>query len=198
MICFLLSLFTGLGFIALYMISVSPERLSRKMGEKAYDFCGRIRAIAIVLYIASYASFVLYHFFPVSGELSPPLPWNYGISLAFAALSAVYALIMVIWGMVDAGSEAIAPDKSSTLYNGIYRFIRHPQIIAELSWWFTTALFLNSYPLLIASCVWIIPFAAFAYVEDRDLLLRYGKPFEDYRKSVPAFFPKLIGIGKSK
>ncbi|MBN2738433.1 MAG: DUF1295 domain-containing protein [Spirochaetales bacterium] len=191
MICFLTSSISGIGFIILYMISVSPEKLSRKIGYDAYKLCGCFRAIAILMYLISYLTFVLYPFFPVSEDFNQSLPWNNFISMVISIASGIVALILVILGMKDSGAEAIAPDKSSKLYQGIYNYMRHPQIMAELIWWFTTALFLHSLPLFIASFFWIIPFITFAFIEDQDLQLRYGDTFIQYKQRVAPFFPNF-------
>ncbi len=52
------------------------------------------------------------------------------------------------------------------------------------------ALVLNSTFLFLFSFLWIPVFYYMSVAEERDLLIRYGKQYEEYRERVGMFFPK--------
>ena len=96
---------------------------------------------------------------------------------------------MVI-GMKDAGEETIEPKKEHTLYTGIYETVRHPQAIGESLLWFPIAFFLNSPYLILYSFVWIPIFYIMCIAEEKDLVIRYGQPYLEYRDRVGFLIPK--------
>ncbi len=96
---------------------------------------------------------------------------------------------MVI-GIRAAGPETLEPKKEHTLYAGIYEKVRHPQAIGESVIWFSIALWLNSPFLVIYSFIWIPIFYIMCWAEERDLIIRYGQPYLDYRDRVGFLIPK--------
>ncbi|MFW9864374.1 MAG: methyltransferase family protein, partial [Candidatus Thorarchaeota archaeon] len=93
-------------------------------------------------------------------------------------------------GARDAGEETLIPKKEHTLYGGIYEKIRHPQALGEVWLGMVVGLYLNS-PLLVAlSLVFFPTFYYFCIVEERDLVIRYGQDYVDYRERIGMFFPK--------
>ena len=98
-------------------------------------------------------------------------------------------------GLKDAGEESLAPKKEHGLYGGIYERMRHPQAVGELPFWWVFAFALHSPFLVVFSFVWVPIFYATCLVEERDLVLRYGEPYEAYRRSTGFVVPKLR-VGK--
>jgi len=93
-------------------------------------------------------------------------------------------------GVKDAGREALFPDKEHTLYSGIYQKIRHPQALGEVFIWWSVALILNSPFLFLYSIVWFPIFYWFCKAEEKDLIIRYGESYIDYKKRTGMFFPR--------
>ncbi|MFW9816291.1 MAG: methyltransferase family protein, partial [Candidatus Thorarchaeota archaeon] len=73
---------------------------------------------------------------------------------------------------------------------GIYNKIRHPQSLGEVWVGHILALILNRTFLFLFAFVWFPVFYYMVVVEERDLVLRYGKAYEEYRERVGMFFPK--------
>jgi len=91
------------------------------------------------------------------------------------------------------GLPELAPDRYPTklLTEGIYARVRHPRYF-EFSLGGVGAALVSNYPaaylavlLTIAGLVVLVPF------EERELEARFGDEFRDYRRRVPAIFPKL-------
>lgn len=177
--------------VVLYVLSVRPEAWSRKIGPRAYPLSGRIRNAAMACMFLGLGTFILYYFFPLSIiPLPPTLPWDYWISVVVGLLLAVPAGYFLVRGVNDAGEEAAIPSQKTRLFGGIYRQIRHPQAWEGLAWPII-GLLLNSPFLALYGLLWVILECGMILSEEKDLVLRFGKEYEEYRKKTPAFFPKL-------
>lgn len=177
-------------FLYFYIKSASPAQLEKTMGEKAYPRCKTYRLLASTFESITIVNYILYIFYPLPIGLPLPLPWDYWISLLLAILILIPCGYLMFKGMRDAGEETIEPKKEHTLYTGIYDTIRHPQAIGESFLWFPFALWFNSPFLVIYSFIWIPVIYIMCLAEERDLVIRYGQPYLDYRDRVGFLFPK--------
>ena len=174
-----------------YLLSVRPATLERKIGPRAYRLCTRYRLISSIFMCILVANYVLYYFYPLEFALPQTFPWPYLVSVAMAVGVATPAGCLLYMGVRDAGEETLSPKKEHRLYGGIYEKIRHPQTAGEMPLWLVLALFLNSPFLALISFGLIISFACICFVEDKDLELRYGKVYVEYKEKTGAFFPKF-------
>jgi len=173
----------------MYILSVSPAALEKRIGPIAYKRCGRYRFVAMALMFVALGNYIVYYFYPLPLPLSRTFPWPWWVSGLIAALLAIPSGYLVIRGMRDAGAEAIAPRPEQKLFGGIYNHIRHPQAW-EMVWWFVIAFALNS-PFLALFSLLLLPVEyAMMWAEERDLILRYGQEYEDYRQRTGALWPR--------
>ena len=176
--------------LVFYVKSVSPATLEKKQGPSAYQKCATARFISgIMMFIAS-ANYILYVFFPLPIPLPKTFPWSWRISILIAIGIAIPSGWLWYRGMHDAGKETMIPKKEHTLYQGIYLKIRHPQALGELPFWWVFAFLCHSPFLTLYSLVWIPIFYLMCMAEERDLAIRYGQPYLDYKQRTGAFFPK--------
>jgi len=173
-----------------YIKSLDPAKLEQKIGESAYKRCGKYRIIASVFEIIVIFNYILYFFNPLSILFPQFFIWDYFFSAILSFIILIPCIYIMLKGVKDAGREALFPDKSHTLYSGIYDKIRHPQAFGEVFIWWSVALFLNSPFLFVYSIVWFPLFYWFCKAEEKDLLIRYGKPYSDYKERTGMFFPK--------
>jgi protein-S-isoprenylcysteine O-methyltransferase Ste14 len=173
-----------------YIRSSSPAQLERKIGEIAYKKCGRYRIIASVFEMIAIGNYIVYYYYPLPISLPRTFPWPYWISLLIAVVIAIPSGYVMIRGVLDAGEEALIPKKKHHLYGGIYNKIRHPQAMGELPLWWALALFLDSPFLALYSFVWIPIFVAMTFTEEKDLLIRYGDKYAEYRQRTGYIIPK--------
>ena len=82
------------------------------------------------------------------------------------------------------------PKPEQTLYDGIYQYIRHPQAVGEFPFWWVLALLAHSPFLVLFTFVYIPVWYWFCVAEEKDLLIRYGQPYEEYRVRTGFWFPK--------
>ncbi len=181
-------------FSVLYVLSVRPAHLERKIGERAYKRCGQYRLIGMIPMALASLNYVIYRWYPLPIDPLPArFPWPYAVNVALAALVGIPAMAVMLWGVRDAGKEAMAPDKSHTMYGGIYGKIRHPQALGEAPLWLVLALLVNSPFLAVFSLLYLPVWYWWSVEEEKDLLLRYGQAYADYRARTGMFFPKRQG-----
>jgi protein-S-isoprenylcysteine O-methyltransferase Ste14 len=180
----------SLASVYMYVLSVSPAQMERKLGEEAYPRAGRLRVAAVVLMMIAFINFILCRNFPITRCLPGHFAWPVWISIMLAALLGIPALSLVIIGMQDAGNEAIAPRKENQLYDkGIYTHIRHPQAY-EVLIWPAFAFGLNSPLLLVLSLPWLLLETIMVMAEEFDLVIRFGEEYLTYRENTGALIPK--------
>ncbi|MFX1302589.1 MAG: methyltransferase family protein [Promethearchaeota archaeon] len=187
----LIVLFISTALMAFYYIkSVSPAKLEQKIGEIAYKTCGNYRIIASVFEVIVVFNYIIYFYLPLPILIPQFFIWDYWISVILSIVILIPSVYIMLKGVKDAGREALFPDKGHTLYGGIYEKIRHPQALGEVFIWWVVALLLNSPFLFLYSIVWFPLFYWFCKAEEKDLIIRYGKPYIDYKNRVGMFFPK--------
>ena len=176
-------------FVLLYIRSVSPARLESRLGEKAYQHCGRIRAISIVILLLILGNYLIYDSSPLPTPGLMEFNWSYLTLVIVAIVIAIPTTYMVIVGMKDAGDEAIQPSKESKMFGGIYDHIRHPQTW-EYGYFFVLAFLLNNPFLVLFSLVWLPAMILMIRAEEKDLLIRYGKEYQSYMTRTGRLLPK--------
>ena len=175
--------------VPLYMIWIHAfGRVWKKMGPASY-------AIHWTLYIVTVAAVVLCHRVWVWRAWPWPawISWTGLFSLAIAAWLA-YRTYATIPAKTLLTFRQIRPDGDRRLIrDGILGTIRHPRYVM-----FTLLslgnLLITGYPLVLVSlAVTIVVFAAVIRLEENELREYFGEEFEEYRRAVPAFFPRMTG-----
>jgi protein-S-isoprenylcysteine O-methyltransferase Ste14 len=178
-------------FSVLYVMSVHPVRLGQRIGEKAYRRCGTYRIAASFFMFIPMANYIIYRFYPLPiSPLPEHFPWPYSVNIIVVIFFGIPAMVVFVWGILDAGTETLFPNKSHTMYKGIYQHIRHPQALGEAPMWLAVALLLNSPFLSIYSLLFLLVWYWWCLEEEKDLLLRYGDSYAEYRTRTGMFFPR--------
>ena len=117
---------------------------------------------------------------------------KYWISLVIGlVIGSVFFPIMVI-GLIDAGKESKTPGAAKEIHSGIYKYIRHPQVVGEWPLFVVFAFIANSWILFGISIAFIIIYTPIMIIlEERDLVKRFGDSYREYQKTTGALFPKL-------
>jgi protein-S-isoprenylcysteine O-methyltransferase Ste14 len=183
-------LLSAILYLFLYVKSAGPAQLEQKIGESAYSKCAKYRTIAAIFSFVAVANYIVYYFYPLSIGLPRYFPWDWWISIVFGIIILVPGLYLMYTGTRDAGEEAMVPKKEHTLYGGIYETIRHPQAIGEFLLWFSIALWLNSPFLVLISFLWLPIYYLMCVAEEKDLVIRYGQSYVEYRDRVGFLIPK--------
>jgi protein-S-isoprenylcysteine O-methyltransferase Ste14 len=173
-----------------YVRSASPAQLEKKIGPEAYQKCGRYRITASFFELVVIAGYVIYYFYPLPLSIPQTFPWSYWISVIVAVIIGVPSAYVMYRGVSDAGEAGLIPKKNQKMFGGIYQKIRHPQAMGELPLWWVGSLLLNSPFLALYSIVMIPIFVTMAKAEEKDLLIRYGKKYADYKARTGFIIPK--------
>ena len=181
-----------MGFtVIFYVKSVGPAALEQKIGEVAYEKCAWYRKIASLAFYLIFVNYVIYYFFPLSTPLPSHFPWDYIITASVGTVILIPSMYLMYRGVKDAGEETLTPKKEHTLYGGIYDTVRHPQALGEVWVALIIALYLNSPLLALVSLFYFPAFYYFCLVEEKDLVIRYGQAYVEYKERTPMFIPRL-------
>ena len=167
-----------------------PAHLEEKVGEKAWKDCKRFRSYSTVILSILVIQIFLWVWFPIPGLTIIVHP-NPLIPILLGAILAIPLTAILMQGIRDAGKETMSPSQDTELFGGIYKHIRHPQMVGELPWFIIIALFLNSLFLVLYSIfALLISFPIIIHYEEKDLVKRFGAQYVEYRKRTGCIFPK--------
>lgn len=195
---FVTLLIGGILMTILYSMSVRPAALEKKIGPIAYKRCGMYRSLASIFMLTITANYILYHWYPLKTDPFPrTFAWPYWVSAVIAVVIAIPCFYLEILSYRAAKTETLQPDKSHTMYTGIYEKIRHPMAVGEVPLWWVIAFLVNSPFLVVFSFIWIPIWYWWCVVEEKDLVLRYGALYTEYRKRTGMFWPKKSVVTRS-
>lgn len=182
---------SSLLFLIFYVKSVSPASLEKRIGSSAYQKCAIYRVISSFFMMIVAVNYILYYWFPLPLPLPRTFPWSWWVSAIIAVFIAIPSLYLMIRGAKDAGEETMTPKREHTMYGGIYTRIRHPQAVGEFPLWWVFAFLAHSPFLVLFSFAYVPVWYSMCVAEERDLLIRYGAAYEEYRKKTGFWFPKI-------
>jgi protein-S-isoprenylcysteine O-methyltransferase Ste14 len=174
-----------------YILSLTPASREEVVGERAWREATWYRSASNVLELVMIANVALWIWFPVPplDRKVHPSPW---VGIAAGAVMAIPLAWVDLRANLDLGAEGFGPSKDTPLAGGIYRYIRHPQMIGEIPLFIAGALCINSAFLalwfLAYVCIYI---PVLMHFEEPDLTKRFGRPYEEYRRRTGAIFPRL-------
>jgi protein-S-isoprenylcysteine O-methyltransferase Ste14 len=177
-------------FTLYYIKSVSPAALSKSMGEIAFQRCATYRVISSVFMTIAGVNYILYFWYPLPIPLPRTFPWPWWVSAVIAVLIAIPSGWLMLRGVIDAGEETMRPKPEHTLYGGIYQKLRHPQALGEFPFWWVLAFLAHSPFLVLFTFLYIPVWYWLCMAEEKDLVLRYGQTYEEYRERTGVWFPK--------
>ncbi|MHA1916881.1 MAG: methyltransferase [Candidatus Ranarchaeia archaeon] len=174
-----------------YTISIQPIRMVESRGQKAWRECYLLREFSTVFLTIAVINLVLWLFIPIP-ELNFSVHTIPQIAWIISGVIAIPCLTLVILGIKDAGKETVKPSPETKMYKGIYHYIRHPQTVGEFPLFIAISFALNSWFLVIITTLFItIYIPIMIHYEEKDLIKRFGKPYQEYQKNTGAIFPKL-------
>ena len=117
-----------------------------------------------------------------------------GCFAAIAVLSGLIVLIGAFVRFVREGSGTPAPvaPTDRLVIGGMFRFVRNPMYLAVVTILLGQSVLFASTTLLIYTLlVWAAMAAFVRWYEEPVLAMRYGRQYEDYRRNVRAWWPRL-------
>jgi protein-S-isoprenylcysteine O-methyltransferase Ste14 len=202
-----------IGFILVWQMWLWRNRLKAKYGQTSYQhiFLAGFGGVTWILTVAANQYVPFYLFAPTYWVNSPlrllstPIETIFGNAvLAIIVIRYGITIILLLTGLLMAiravqifGIDYMVvlylyfPEESKIQENEIYSVLRHPTYAGALLiglggtfFVFTPLSFLTFALFLVAFYIHI------QFVEERELIQRFGSSYSDYRKRVPAFFIK--------
>ncbi|TFG16644.1 MAG: isoprenylcysteine carboxylmethyltransferase family protein [Promethearchaeota archaeon] len=175
-----------------YVLSIQPVKRQEKYGEKAWDNCKRLRLIASFFEGIVILNLILWIWFPLPIVDTWIISPNFWLGIIIALIIGIPCCIVMFLGLKAAGSESLTPSKDTKMYEGIYRYIRHPQTLGEFPLFVVICFGVNSWFLVMISTLFIVIYVPIMiYYEERDLIRRFGEKYRNYQKTTGALFPRL-------
>jgi protein-S-isoprenylcysteine O-methyltransferase Ste14 len=128
-------------------------------------------------------------------QLQNPLP-GWAAARVVGAVLVAAGLVPAVSAFVDfvrAGGTPIPVAPTERLVvSGFNRYVRNPMYVSlVLAIIGQVLLFGNLWLLAYAAVAWAVPAAFVRFYEEPTLARTYGAEYEDYRRSVPAWWPRL-------
>jgi len=185
----------------IYFLSVSHLQLQDKFGKEKGLVIAKIFG-----YVSGWGFFIFLFGIWLSSQPKFRIPFleeklislpiiNSSISVFHFIISAPIITIGAWFGIVGVRGTTIKvaethkPEK--VINTGIYSKIRHPQYFGAILSHFGISLLLSAFFSLLATPLVILLIYLISWKEEKELVREFGKDYEDYKKSVPMFIPKL-------
>jgi protein-S-isoprenylcysteine O-methyltransferase Ste14 len=91
------------------------------------------------------------------------------------------------------GLPELAPDRHPTrlITEGLYARVRHPRYLQFLLGLLGYALIANFLAVYVVCALWVADIYVIVLLEEKELRDRFGREYEEYRRRVPRFVPRL-------
>ena len=188
----------GLGFLVMRLFFSRKQAYQEKYKELAYRNAFAhygIPGLALIMAAIAHAGYM-------NGPILPQGWWTI-IFFALGWFMLCIGAILWIRSVFIFGADNLAllyvyhPEESHISDSSIYGILRHPVYAGVLRVGIGLAL-LNSNANAIAFAL-LMPLGFIGWirlVEEKELIERFGQSYLDYRKRIPAFWPRLRDIGK--
>jgi protein-S-isoprenylcysteine O-methyltransferase Ste14 len=135
-----------------------------------------------------------------SYDLVSPYNLLFFISMLFLALGLLLAIWSVRTFYNKGGDGTPAPWNpiNNLIISGPYRYVRNPMILGVVNLLLFESAFFTFVPFLLWAIIFFIGnIIYFQTLEEKQLIKRFGKEYEDYKNNVPMFFPKFTPYNKN-
>lgn len=196
------------GFTFTYQMWFWRERLTAKYGKLAYQrivpvgFCGIVLVIslAFVNFIQIQGTFWAVQPFnvlvtPFESYLGAAAPFIFWPRVILGIVIAIIGVGMSLRSILTFGFDYTTvvylyfPEESNIQTNAIYSALRHPMYSGMLTVGLGGMIFrFNPYAIVFYLIFLLGFYIHVRFVEERELIGRFGNSYKDYQKKVPAFF----------
>lgn len=129
-------------------------------------------------------------------EIRQPLPyWLVAQLVGVALVAAAFAVLVHAFARFVAegiGTPVPTHAPQRLVVGGLYRHVRNPMYVALIAAILGQALLFGQLSLVVyAAIVWALPAAFVHWYEEPALSKRFGADYEEYKRAVPAWVPRL-------
>lgn len=178
-----------IGLAYFYGRSINPRCKHGTLDETIIKKCGDYRLIAGLFETIIFIGYIIFYFIKIPRSIY--LFNSMLIPFIILGLLLVVGMILYVKGIKDAGEETLKPQVDNPMFEGIYLRIRHPQTTATILIYFAIAFGSNQLFLILYTIILSIVYIYITYLEEDDLILKYGDDYRKYREKTGRFIPKI-------
>lgn len=131
-------------------------------------------------------------------DLAPGPFFLPGLGIACIGL-AIYLWTVWTFAFIGRGTPVPLDPPQTLVIRGLYRFFRNPMAFGFLLILIGEAIAFGAPGILIYAAVLGVAIQLFiVFIEEPGLKRRFGPPYEEYRRSVPRWFPRLSAFRPSR
>lgn len=200
-LCFITSILGMCAMLPLHFISVEHIKLQNKYGKekgtKIGDVLGMVSGWGFFIFwfgvwLSPQPHFIL----PILENLALIIPViNLSIPLLHLIISIPFILIGAWFGVGSVKETTLKVAEThraeKVVSSGLYSIIRHPQYFGGILAHIGITFLFSSFFSLITTPIVIILNLLISWKEEKELIKEFGNEYEDYKKKVPMFIPKL-------
>ena len=213
------ALINAIGILLIYQVWYHRTRLKAKYGQLSYQkiFLSGFSGVVIIstLIIHNYLSIFIWQsaFWaqaPYSFYVIHLSSFFIGFQSIIQIISFLLSMIFLFFGCLlvyraihTFGFDYMAvvylyfPEESELQDHEIYSVLRHPTYTAIILMSLGGVFFqLNLYSIIFFCIIFLFLYIHIHYVEEKELIQRFGDSFKEYRKNTPAFFVRPKKWGK--
>ena len=127
-------------------------------------------------------------------EVAERLPWPLRLLGGILIVAGVAVLLVAFAGFAFEGRGTPAPiaPTESLVVGGVYRHVRNPMYVAVTAILVGQAVLLGAAWLVLYAAAFAAVTASFVHWYEEPVLRgRYGEAFDEYRRAVPGWYPRL-------
>jgi protein-S-isoprenylcysteine O-methyltransferase Ste14 len=212
-------LMVSIGLFLVYQMWYHRDRLKAKYGQLSYQKIIFVGFMGITIMLGQLIHNIVSNFiwqssfwteYPFSLFTTPihlffpGLEFSLGIvSILFGIFFVCVGLMMIYRAFVVFGFDYMTvvylyfPEESELQDHEIYSVLRHPTYAGGIILFLgTTFLYLNLYSILFFIIFYLGFYIHIQFVEEKELIQRFGDSYTEYKKEVPAFIVKPKNLGK--
>ncbi|MHA1913449.1 MAG: methyltransferase family protein [Promethearchaeota archaeon] len=198
---FIISVIGIVVIIPIYFLSLEHSKFQEKYGKekglKVTKIFGLISGWFFFIFLfgiwfSPQPTFII----PLFQSLLLKIPYvNLKFQILHVVISIPFILLAFWYGIVGVKkltlkvAETHRPEKLVT--TGIYSKVRHPQYLGAILAHIGISILLSSYYSLISSPLIVSIIYIISWKEEKELLVEFGKDYENYKKMVPMLFPRI-------
>ncbi|MFW9881516.1 MAG: methyltransferase family protein, partial [Candidatus Thorarchaeota archaeon] len=187
--------------VPLHFLSVEHLKVQKKYGKekgtKIGDIIGLISGWGFFMFwFGVWLSPQPRFFIPLLQNFTFIIPIiNLSISLIHIFISIPFIIIGAWFGIGSVKETTLKVAEThraeKVVSSGLYSKIRHPQYFGGVIAHIGITILLSAFLSLITTPVIILLNILISWKEEKELIKEFGNEYEDYRKNIPMFFPKL-------
>lgn len=173
---------TSYMFITYHIIALKYEKSRIFSGNRQ-----KSKLFLVVLHFFIVITNILLYFRLILNDFNP-------ISFYFSVLGIlifIFGIFIISWGIYTLRIAVFIPE-NKLIIAGPYKFVRHPMYFGGITGASGLALMAGSIPGAIYSLLLAVVLSHISDAEEKDLIVRFGNDYLEYRKKVRKLFPRLI------